>query len=195
VVCGPLTEPAGFGSVLERHGFESWAIRGMYVDPTAWHSDPVPGVEIHEVTLNTLDDYLTASAAGRTRSSPMAGATTLVRAYATGQFHFFTARVGGNSIGTAGYIVEPRFACLVGGNVFPEYRGRRIYRALVDARLARLAAQGMRLATTQAREATSAPMFERFGFRPRSAPGPTTSSTRRARWPGTVARPSAAVAP
>ena len=34
----------------------------------------------------------------------------------------------------------------------------------MDARLAGLDAQGIRLATTQAREATPAPIFERFGF-------------------------------
>jgi GNAT superfamily N-acetyltransferase len=162
---GPLTEPADFGAVLDRHGFESWAIRGMHIDPTAWRSDPVPRVEIHEVTLDTLDDYIAACRRGWPESVVTDGwRDDLVRARATGRFHFFTARVEGSSIGTAGYVVKQQSAYLVGGNVLPGYRGRGIYRALVDARLARLAAQGIRLATTQAREATSAPILERFGF-------------------------------
>jgi hypothetical protein len=53
---------------------------------------------------------------------------------------------------------------LVGGNVLEPYRGRGIYRALIDVRLRDIAARGFTLATTQAREATSAPILERLGF-------------------------------
>jgi GNAT superfamily N-acetyltransferase len=162
---GPLTEPADFGATLDRYGFESWRIRGMAIDPTTWRSEPVPGVEVHAVTPETLDDYIDTARRGWPDSVITDDwRDDLLRAYATGRFHYFTARVDGQSVGTAGYIVKPRSAYLVGGNVFPEYRGRGIYRALVDARLTRLAAAGIRVATTQAREATSAPILERFGF-------------------------------
>ena len=39
-----------------------------------------------------------------------------------------------------------------------------VYRALLDARLTRAARLGITLATTQAREATSAPILEALGF-------------------------------
>lgn len=162
---GPLTEPADFGAALERHGFESWAIRGMAIDPASWHTADVPGVEVHEVTPATLDEYIDTSR----RGWPDTIGTDdwrddLLRAHATGRFHYFTARVDGVPVGTAGYIRKPTLAYLVGGNVLPAYRGRRIYRALVDTRLAQLAAAGVRLAVTQAREATSAPILDRLGF-------------------------------
>jgi GNAT superfamily N-acetyltransferase len=56
------------------------------------------------------------------------------------------------------------YAYLFGAQVFPAFRGRGIYRALVAARLGFLAARGVSLAVTQARAATSAPLLERFGF-------------------------------
>ena len=162
---GPLTEPAGFAAVLERHGFDGTEVRGMYIDPTAWRSAAVPGVEIHEVTPDTLDEYIAAYRRGWPDVVPSDGwRDDLLRTHATGRFRYFTARVDGTPAGTAGYILKPRSAYLVGGNVLPAYRGRGVYRALVDARLAQLAARGVRLATTQAREATSAPILERLGF-------------------------------
>jgi hypothetical protein len=48
--------------------------------------------------------------------------------------------------------------------VLESTRGQRLYRGLVAARLASLRARGMRLAVTQAREGTSAPILERLGF-------------------------------
>ena len=83
---------------------------------------------------------------------------------ATGRFHFFLARVAGEAAGTAGYITRSKSVYLVGGNVLERFRGRGLYRALLDVRLSRAAAAGFALATTQAREATSAPILETLGF-------------------------------
>jgi GNAT superfamily N-acetyltransferase len=55
-------------------------------------------------------------------------------------------------------------AYLIGGVVLPELRGRGVYRALVRARLEAVRGR-LSLATTHAREATSAPILERLGFR------------------------------
>jgi hypothetical protein len=46
----------------------------------------------------------------------------------------------------------------------PRFRGRRAYGALLAARLTALRAAGVTLATTHARDHTSAPMLERVGF-------------------------------
>lgn len=52
----------------------------------------------------------------------------------------------------------------MGGVVLPSYRGRGLYRALVHARLAHARARGIAIATSHAREATSAPILEAIGF-------------------------------
>jgi len=48
--------------------------------------------------------------------------------------------------------------------VLADYRGRGLYRALVQARLAHARARGITLATSHAHEATSAPILETLGF-------------------------------
>jgi GNAT superfamily N-acetyltransferase len=53
---------------------------------------------------------------------------------------------------------------LLGGVVLPRFRGRGLYRALVRARLSDARTHGIALATSHAREATSAPILERLGF-------------------------------
>ena len=48
--------------------------------------------------------------------------------------------------------------------LLPAYRGRGLYRALVAARLQHARTAGRTLATSHARESTSAPILERLGF-------------------------------
>jgi GNAT superfamily N-acetyltransferase len=65
---------------------------------------------------------------------------------------------------TASYFAFPRSAHLLGGVVLPQHRGSGLYRALVAARLGHARARGISLATTHARESSSAPILERLGF-------------------------------
>jgi GNAT superfamily N-acetyltransferase len=167
---GPLTEPAGFGDVLTARGFTSWAVRGMAIDVpsrAAWMERSIdPSIAIEVVTQASLRAYHDAWSRGW--ETPVADVDAWcddhVRAIATGRFHFYLARVDGEVAGTAGFIVKPRCAYLVGGNVLPAFRGRGVYRALLATRLAAIAECGLTLAVTQAREATSAPILEGFGF-------------------------------
>lgn len=163
---GPLTEPPDFGDVLERHGFTFWPIRGMAIDPRAWLARPRPEIAVELVTPATLPEYYECFSRGWeiTAPDPIAWQDDHVRALATGRFHFFLARTGGVAVGTAGFIIKARSIYLVGGNVLASHRGRGIYRALLDERLRRAALLGHTLATTQAREATSAPILEQLGF-------------------------------
>jgi GNAT superfamily N-acetyltransferase len=78
----------------------------------------------------------------------------------------FLAFVGGEPAGVASSVVFARSVCLLGGVVLPAYRRRGVYRALVLARLADAARRGIALATTNAREQTSAPILARMGFEP-----------------------------
>jgi GNAT superfamily N-acetyltransferase len=78
----------------------------------------------------------------------------------------FVALVDGEPAGAAGYVAYARSAYLLGGVVLPTFRRRGIYRTLVHARLADAAARGIPLATSHARDQTSAPILARMGFQP-----------------------------
>jgi len=161
---GPLTEPADFGALLERHRFTRMDGRGMSVAPATWTAKPAQ-IEIEAVTRANVEAYVVAFAAGWDLALDLtARCDDVVRALATGRFHFAMARVAGEVAATAGFVVQPTLAYLAGGNVLARYRGRGIYRALTDHRLAHIRALGIPLAVTQAREATSAPILEALGF-------------------------------
>ncbi len=164
---GPLTEPVEFGAVLERIGFDHWSCRGMAVEPQRWTYSPHPAVSVQRVTRASFDDYYTTlvrgwAADGVTEASSWR--TSMLRALDAGLHHSYIARVGGEPVGTAGFIVKARSVYLVGGNVLEGHRGRGIYRALIDERLRDAADLGFTLATTLAREATSAPILDKLGF-------------------------------
>lgn len=163
---GPLTEPADFGGTLERLGFVGWPTRGMAIDPAVWKHVDHEGISIEPVTEANLATYYACWARGWELHVPDVPAWIAdhVRAIETGRFHFYLARVDGAPAGIAGYITKERSAYLVGGNVLPEFRKRGVYRALLDERLRGVAAHGLSLAVTQAREATSAPILEALGF-------------------------------
>jgi hypothetical protein len=163
---GPLTEPADFAGHLERLGFVGWSVRGMAVEPSAWSRTPHENVSVEAVTEHNLAEYYACWVRGWDISVPDAGAwiDDHRRALATGRFHFFLARVGGECVGTAGLIHKRRCVYLVGGNVIAAFQHRGVYRALLDERIALASQLGSPLAVTQARDATSAPILEKLGF-------------------------------
>lgn len=162
---GPLTEPADFGDVLERLGFRYWQGRGMAIEPARWSSVPPPGVTVERVTQATFEDYYTAFVRGwATEAVEAPSWRTSMRRALERRHRYYLARVDGEPAGSGGFAIKPRSAYLVGGNVFERFRGRGVYRALIDARVRDLAELGIPLATTIARDATSAPILERFGF-------------------------------
>lgn len=76
----------------------------------------------------------------------------------------FLARLDGRPAGRGGYSLVGEVARLWAGAVVPAYRGRGVYRALVDARIRHAAACGATLALVGARVSTSAPILHRLGF-------------------------------
>jgi GNAT superfamily N-acetyltransferase len=165
---GPLTEPVGFGAVLEAHGFRRSEGRGMCIAPAGWVAGAANDVTVEQVSADTVGEFLAVSDAGWQRAArPAHDADRLddhVRALATGRFHMYVARRNGELAGSAGFVTKPRSAYLVAGVVLAQHRGTGVYRALLDARLRRIAALGLPLATTMARESTAAPILERLGF-------------------------------
>lgn len=165
---GPLTEPADFGALLERLGFTGWAVRGMAVEPQRWTYSAPANVAVERITQDTFEDYYTTTVRGWASEVAEAESwrVSMRLALARGLHHYYLARdaATGEPLGTAGMVVKPRSVYLMGGNVIEAYRGRGIYRALIDERLRDAAERGITLATTQAREATSAPILDKLGF-------------------------------
>jgi hypothetical protein len=164
---GPWTKPDDFGERLTRRGFSSWDVRGM-ASGTGNLDSSAKGVSIDEITEATLPRYVEVMVNGWNlppdqialeHDSHLAAMHALPRLA-----HFFGASIDGELVGTTGLILRGHYGYLVGAQVLAPFRGRRIYRALVGARLAFLAARGITLAVTQAREATSAPILEHLGF-------------------------------
>lgn len=165
---GPLTEPAGFGDFLAARGFRRSEGRGMCIAPATWIAGPRRDVTVDAVTAETIDQYLAVSDAGWDREPRPAHDAQRrddhLRTLAHGRLHLFVARRGGELAGSAAFVTKSRSAFLVGGVVLAPHRGAGVYRALLDARLGRIEAVGIPLATTMARESTAAPILARLGF-------------------------------
>jgi GNAT superfamily N-acetyltransferase len=159
---GPGSGPDDLCERLERRGLTpSWG-RGM---SRATHDIGTLGevVDVVEVDATTLERYTDVMAAGWNAD----GATLLAlhrHVLAERQQCLFMAYCDGVPAAAASYVPFARSAFLVGAVVLAPYRGRGLYRALVHARLAHAHARGIALATSHAREATSAPILERLGF-------------------------------
>jgi GNAT superfamily N-acetyltransferase len=76
----------------------------------------------------------------------------------------FVARVDGVPAGAAGCTMAGEVARLWGGGVHGAYRGRGVYRALLDARMRRAHELGATLALVKGRVGTSGPILRRAGF-------------------------------
>ena len=159
---GPGSGPADLGERLERRGLAaSWG-RGMA--RSTGDGGPLGNAgEVVEVDERTLDHYTQVMAAGWN-----ADGTALVALHrhvlAEGRQCLFVAYCDGVPAAAASYVPFERSAFLMGGVVLANYRGRGLYRALVQARLAHAHARGITLATSHAREATSAPILDKLGF-------------------------------
>ncbi|MBA2540184.1 MAG: GNAT family N-acetyltransferase [Deltaproteobacteria bacterium] len=156
---GPGSGPADLCERLERRGLTpSWG-RGM----ARSIEDGGPVADVIEVDARTVEDYTHVMAAGWN-----ADAAALLSLHqhilAEGRHCLFVGYCDGLPVAAASYVPFTRSAYLMGGVVLPSHRGRGLYRALVQARLAHARARGITLATSHAREATSAPILEKLGF-------------------------------
>ncbi len=163
---GPLTQPTDMVDRLSQRNFATTDVRGMYCDPAALVLAAPEDVTVRRVGAHGLNDYLGAffdgwQIANTTRAQLTADITW---AHAQSAWRFFVAEVDGAIAASACIFVKQHSGYLMGGNVLPAFRGRGVYRALLRARLRMLAELNLPLATTQAREATSAPILERLGF-------------------------------
>ncbi len=162
---GPGSAPADLGERLARRGLvASWG-RGMARSTSAPPQAGDPAIRIVEVDATTIDAFSQVAARGwDLELTPTAELHAQILAAPGRKQHLFLAYHRGEPAATASYFAFPRSAYLLGGVVLPQHRGRGLYRALVAARLGHARARGISLATTHARESSSAPILERLGF-------------------------------
>ena len=164
---GPGSGPPDLGERLERRGLvASWG-RGMArsTDENAEldRLSTLTKISVVAVDHATVDDYTRVMATGW--NADFAALLALHRhILADGRHQLFLAYCDGVPAGSASYAPFERSAYMMGGVVLPDYRGLGLYRALVQARLAHARARGIPLATSHARESTSAPILEKMGF-------------------------------
>ncbi|MCW5807117.1 MAG: hypothetical protein KIT31_32475 [Deltaproteobacteria bacterium] len=162
---GPLETPADLGARLERRGLTPSRMIGVArstATPIPLHD---PGIEIARVDAANIDTYSDAMAAGwGIDLGPLRDAHRTIVAERRWPQAMYLAVVDGVPAATAAYVALARSAYLVGGVVLPPYRRRGLYRALVHTRLAHARDAGLPLATSHAREDTSAPILADLGF-------------------------------
>lgn len=160
----PDSRPRDLGERLARHGMSVEQVQVMVAAVADLSVEPPPDIEVVEVGPAELDTYVDTVAAGwSTDPEPLRAYQRFLFA-APGPHHCFLALQGGRPVGAANHAAFARSAFFMGAVVLPAHRGRGVYRALLAARLRHVAAAGLRVVTTHARAATSAPILARLGF-------------------------------
>jgi GNAT superfamily N-acetyltransferase len=155
---GPGSGPSDLAERLERRGLAPSRGRGM-----ARSTDIGDTVGVVEVDRSTVGDYTHVMATGwNAENAPLLALHHHL--LVEGRHRLFVAYCDGIAAAAASYVPFTRSAFLMGGVVLERFRGRGLYRALVHARLGHARARGISLATTHARESTSAPILEKLGF-------------------------------
>jgi len=157
----PWSRPADLAERLTAHRLTSWSARGMTIDTGAPFT---PGDTVVTEVSDEVGDFAAVWSEGWGEPLDSARADAERMADDPRQ-HLFVAWCDGEPAGVATTLDQPDAGYLQGAVVLPRFRGRGAYRSLIAARLRQLAARGVTLATTHAREATSAPILARLGFR------------------------------
>jgi len=163
---GPLTRPTDMAERLAARGFSRGDVRGMYCEPQRLNLSVPDDVTVQHVDDTSIAAFTDAFARGWEITGEVRAQLEHDLAWAVRQpaWQLFAASVDGDLAATGWVFLKERSGYLMAANVLPPYRGRGLYRALLEARMAELRRRGIGLATTQAREATSAPILERLGF-------------------------------
>ena len=160
-ILGPASKPADLADRLARAGLRRTDSFGM---ARSTEITPSSSIAVARVDATTLDAFTqTMSDGWRRDAAPFRLAHRAM--LASDNQHMFLATCDGECAGAATYVSFPRSAYLLGAVVREAFRGRGVYRALVEARLVDAAARGIMLATTHAMAKTSAPILAGFGFR------------------------------
>ncbi len=163
----PDVEPHDLGARLEKRGFKSMIIRAL-ARPTGPLEKIAtdPKISVEEVDLSNVDHFTQMIARGWGMDPvPLDVFHRALLSSPERRHHLFLARYGGEPAGASNMAMFPRSMFMQGAVTVPEYRGRGIYRAMVETRLELAAARGVPLATIHANAATSAPILAKLGFK------------------------------
>ncbi len=164
-VVGPGSRPADLAERLKARGLIEWRARAMCCDPATHVPQGAEDIVVERVDDATLPDYASTILRGIGGDERLLWARLRrVREHAGARHHMVVARIAGEPVGAAEWVELPSSAYLSGAIVLPELRGRGIYRSMIAARLHAARERGVSLATTHAREHSSAPILERLGF-------------------------------
>ena len=159
----PGSAPADLGPRLVKRGLDEHWGRGMALERGLAGEAQPTGCEVVVVSSEALADFTHVMASGW-NVDPLALAALHQHSFRERRHHHFLAYCGGVPAAAASYVAFTSSAFLMGAVVLPQFRGRGVYRALIAARLAHARSFGIELATTHAREASSAPILEKLGF-------------------------------
>lgn len=162
----PGSRPDDLAERLARRGLKPVDIRAMYRETEkALELAQSDEIRVEDVSGSNVDIFTDAMAmAWGMASEPLRAFHRRLIERPARDYRLFLAYYRDRPAGGASYTSFSRSVYLVGGAVHPEYRGKGVYRALVDARLRAAAASGRIVATTQAQVRSSAPILERLGF-------------------------------
>jgi GNAT superfamily N-acetyltransferase len=161
----PGTKPADLVERLERRGLKRSESLVMACATGNAVSESGLGITIEEVTLANVDEYTRVMAEGwGADAAALDPHHRRMLADPERRNHLFLARYEGVAGAAGSYMALERSAYLIGAVALSAFRGRGVYRALVNARLRHAAGRGLKLATSVARAETSAPILERLGF-------------------------------
>lgn len=162
---GPRPLPSDLGERLMRRGLVRAESLAM-----ARATEGVSRVDAFGITVELVTDADTASFTSVMAEGWQADPVQLdvlhrrMLAAPAGRNHLFLARLHGEPAAAAGSADLDRAVYLMGAVVLSRFRGRGLYRALVQARLAHGAARGFAVGVSIARADTSAPVLARLGF-------------------------------
>jgi GNAT superfamily N-acetyltransferase len=161
----PGSKPDDLAERLASRGLSCNYVRGMARSTAIDASGGDEAIAIREIDETGIDLFTQVMAAGwEMDPAPLAAAHDHIFRQKERPQRLFLATYRGEPAAVASYVAFPRSAYLLGAVVLEKFRGAGLYRALVHARLHDAAARGLGIATSQARESTSAPVLERMGF-------------------------------
>jgi GNAT superfamily N-acetyltransferase len=162
---GPDVKPADLADRLARRGLQRSEALAMARATANAPPETEGALSVEEVNLANVEEFGRVMGEGwEVDPAPYDALHRRMLADPARRNRLFLARLDGAAAGTASYAALDRSAYLIGAVVLPAFRGRGLYRALVNARMRHAAALGLTLATSVARVETSAPILAHLGF-------------------------------
>ncbi len=161
---GPMSSPERLQKKIAPLAAASWEFQGMAINADTQLSASNE-IEVELVTGDNFDQFLEVNLVGwELASFSEQTRRKLERMIAHPRYRCFIATKDGQAVGSAATVLNAAHGVLIGAVVLNAFRGCGAYKKLIQKRLSDLRGSGRDFAVTQARAATSAPIFERMGF-------------------------------